>query len=326
MDITFHRGYTCYANGTDASVAIIAPHAGPAFRTVNSRDDNSETVASLCWRKTNGKLVVSNISRLRDWGVDFNRDIPPLNTALRMYHTFKEDVSSDEITTYKKQFGWVAKSEDDYYRRLRIYQNFWNEASDSKYIIMVHRAISRIKSVPSVMDVVTFIDEEKKKDAIKEIVSRVNTKYYAFLKSVEKTYKKFVLLEQERVISDLTKRHQSLILKNLPMADRELLEKDLDKIGKYSQKFVLKRLASTLTPQTFLGAAKHALRNIPTPQVTIENVFDGSLALGPKRKFFPKKGKVLIEVEPTYFMNRWYPETTAKIIVDVVNMLKEVYV
>lgn len=324
MDAFFQRGYTLYVDGKDSSVSIVAPHTGPAMETVNSRDDNSETVASLVWKKTGGKLLVSNISRLREWGIDFNRDIPPLNLSKEMYDPFIQDSTEDKITEYKKKYAWVAKNDDDYYRRLKIYQNFWYEASSAKYIVLVHRAISRIKSVPSIMDIITFMNKGVKKKAIKEIVNDVNTKYYEFLKSIEKTYKKFVLLEQERTVSNVIKKYNTFSMNKLPLHIRELFQKDIEKIGIYSQKYVIKRLKNTFTPQTFLGATKHALNNIPTPQVTIENIFDGSLAWGPKRKLFPEKDKVIIEVEPTYFMNRWYPEITAKIIYDVIEMLKKI--
>ena len=324
MEASFRRGYTVYNNPKDPSVAIITPHSGPAFEMANARDDNSETVASLCWKKTGGTLVVSNMSRQRSWGVDFNRDIPPLDIALNMYEELTKKRISDEAALFRQRYGWVARSEEDYYQRLKIYQNFWAEAAGFKYVIMVHRAISRIKSVPSVMDVVTFIEKGVKRETLIEIVNQINAQYYQFLKSIEKTYKQFVLLEQERAITNCINRYKTFNMEKLPMSVRDVFQKDLEKIKKYSQKYVLKRLQNNFTPQTFLGASKHALEKIPEPQVTIENVFDGSLAWGPKRKLFPLKDKVIIEVEPTYFMNRWFPEITANIIVDIVRMLKKV--
>ena len=324
MDISFHRGYTVYADGRDDSLCIIAPHSGPAFDFSNARDDNSETVAGLCWKKSGGTLIVSNISRLREWGVDFNRDIPPLDLALSMYPEIANRKMSDRSSAYKAKYGWVAKSEDDYYARLKIYQNFWSAASGFRYVIMVHRALSRIKSVPSIMDVITFIEKGVKKENIKETVSAVNTKYYQFLKSIEKTYKQFILLEQERAITNTINKFGTFNIEKLPAAYRNLFRKDLQKIKVYSEKYVVKRLLNNFTPQTFLGATQHALEKIPTPQATIENVFDGSLAWGPKRKLFPLKDKIIMEVEPTYFMNRWYPEITADIIVDIARMLKRV--
>tara|TARA_Y100000310_G_C20634758_1_gene790582 strand:+ start:433 stop:1410 length:978 start_codon:yes stop_codon:yes gene_type:complete len=323
MDVSFHRGYAVYNDDNDTSLSIIAPHSGPAFNTANSRDDNSETVAGLCWRKVGGTLIVSNMSRLREWGVDFNRDIPPLDLALGMYDEIVNQNMSDRTALYKEKYGWVARNEEDYYHRLKIYQSFWAAASGFKYVIMVHRAMSRVKSVPSVMDVVTFVERGMKRKTIKEIVNAINTKYYQFLKSIEKTYRQFVLLEQERAISDVITQFGTFRIEKLPMTYRNLFRSDLKKLKTYSQKYVIRRLLNNFTPQTFLGATKHALEKIPTPQVTIENVFDGSLAWGPKRKLFPLKDKIIMEVEPTYFMNRWYPDTTADIIVDIVKMLKQ---
>ena len=67
MDISFRKGYCAYKN-KDNGIFIVTPHSGPAFENSTARDDNSETVASLCWKKVGGTLIVATVARKRLWG------------------------------------------------------------------------------------------------------------------------------------------------------------------------------------------------------------------------------------------------------------------
>ena len=80
MDFKIKEGYLVYQTSRDP--VLVTPHSGPALEIATSRDDNSETVASLCWQKIGGTLIISNVSRKRMWGIDFNRDIPPIINGL----------------------------------------------------------------------------------------------------------------------------------------------------------------------------------------------------------------------------------------------------
>ena len=59
------------------------------------------------------------------------------------------------------------------------------------------------------------------------------------------------------------------------------------------------------------------------PQITIEAVHDGSLALGAYNKLFPKHDKTVIEVESNGFLNFWHPHMASKIILDVIEKIKK---
>ena len=59
MRTDFKRGYTIYRD-TEKEPFIIAPHSGPALDVVTSRDDHSETVASLCWKRIGGTLIITS--------------------------------------------------------------------------------------------------------------------------------------------------------------------------------------------------------------------------------------------------------------------------
>ena len=121
MDFKIQRGFLVYKEGNN-DVAIVAIHAGPALETVTSRDDNSETVASLLWKKIGGKLIVSNLPRKRWWGIDFNRDIPNPKIAIEGYVDYEKDKTS--LFEYRRRYAWISKDSRDYERRLKIYQKF----------------------------------------------------------------------------------------------------------------------------------------------------------------------------------------------------------
>jgi len=312
--VQFKRGFIVYSDGNEKNV-IVSPHSGPALESSTSRDDNSETVASLCWGKIGGKLIIGNMPRHRLLGIDFNRDIPSLDLALKYYkHFINRDL--EKINYFKSRYGWVAIDEKDYYNRLKIYQDFWAEVGKGQKIVLVHRAFTKMRNVPSIIDIVTFGKDGVKQDKIKGIVDEVNLKYYNFLKKIEDDYKQAILFETKRELLNVIDKNGNIVNIN------SSLKKDLKKMELYCSKEKLIKLKNDFTPQNFLDCVQDSLRNIPFLRITIQKVFEGDLAYAPKRKLFPRKDKTIIEVEPCRFMNFWHPQITAEILYDVLKMLE----
>ena len=319
MSVEFRKGFVIYKNNEEPVIAC--PHSGPALEVTTSRDDNSETTGSLCWKKMGGKLIVGNVSRKRIWGLDFNRDIPSMEKAVSSYSLFEKNEDTKAIFNYRKRYGWVAIDEHDYYERLKIYQGFWGEIEEAKTVLLVHRQFNRLKSLPGLMDFVALTGKTVNKKKIKEIVSTINSKYYSFLKRVEQGYKQAIFFETERMVAQAIRNYTVFDWEKFNVHTREPFFKDLKVIKRYCKPYMVKRLQTSFTPQNYLKCAKNALENAPIPEVTFENVFDGSLAYGPRRKLFEAKNKLAIEVEPSHFMNLWYPDVTAEIIKDVMDAL-----
>ncbi|MDD5254314.1 MAG: hypothetical protein PHG05_04440 [Candidatus Nanoarchaeia archaeon] len=322
MECRFKKGYSVYEK-IGKEMILICPHSGPALQSVSARDDNSETIASLVWESLGGKLVVSNISRNRLFGVDFNRDIPPLKTATNSYDFFSNS-EDDKVSSYMKKYAWVAKDEREYYEKLKIYQDFWAEVKDEKYILLIHRAFDRMKFVPSLMDITIFTEAKIQKKKVQEIISKINTKYYPFLKSIETDYKNAILAETKRMILNILRIHEnSFDIHKMEKSFREILLKDLEKIERYSDKIALNRLRNNFIPGNYIEAVRYALNNVPVPEITLENVFDGSSAFGPKRKLFPVKDRIVLQVEPCLFLNFWHPQMAAKILQNIIEELEK---
>lgn len=321
MNIKFYPGFTVYKNGKGPT--YVTPHSGPALETTTSRDDNSDTVASLCWLKTGGTLIVSNIPRKRLLGVDFNRGIPPVKRALDYYEKFRRGEDHDTLYMYRKKYAWVAKDKGDYMNRLRMYQDFWNEVRKGHFIVLVHRAFTRLKAVPSVMDLSTFQGKGIDTRFLKRVIWDINKKYSEFFELTDFEYKNVVYLEQKRVINNLLRVYGDLDLKKIKADFLINIKKDMGMIMKYANKRLKERLDDDLSPQNFLLATRSALEKIGYPKITVERVFKGSLAIGPKTQLFPTKNKIIIQFEPTTFLNSWYPEEASNMIIEIVNRVTE---
>ena len=316
----FRKGFLIYRKG-DSNLVFAVPHSGPALGATPDRDDNAETVASICLENMGGKLVISNVPRKRSWGIDFNRDIPDIGLALKAYNEFEkreEKRDNEYIYNFRTKYAWVAKDETDYYNRLSVYQNFWAEVGEGERIILVHRIFNRIKAVPSIMDVIIFSEKEIKKKLLDDVVEKINTKYFDFFSKVEKDYRQAIFFEMKRVVLNLLRIHDGFDLKRFGIGYKKLLDKDIEKIMRYADLVAANRLKRSFTPQNFLDAVNNALQNVPTPRITIANVHDGNKALGPKNKLFPYKNRTIIQAESSNFLNFWHPKIAAKIIQDII--------
>lgn len=320
MQIDIKKGFTVYK--TEGDCVVACPHAGPALERSTSRDDNSETVGSILWRLLGGKLIIGNLSRGRILGIDFNRDIPNIKTAISMYNQIseKEVSEKDEFYEYRKKYAWVAQDEKDYETRLKIYQNFWAEVESGSTVILMHRQFNRLKSLPGIID---FIELQKKKEDVIKAIEKVNSKYAPFMKKVDKPYKQAVLYETERMIANVIKKYNAFDLRLLGKEQKYIFARDLKIAAKYCKPYILDRLRENMTPQNYLKAAKSALENCPYPRVTFQNTFNGEMAHGPRRKMLGMKDKFVIEVEGSHFINLWYPEVTASIIKDFMDIINK---
>jgi len=320
MEFIFKRGFLVYKD-TKKDIAIACPHSGPALEQPTSRDDNSETVASLCWKLMGGKLVIGNMPRKRLYGIDFNRDVPSFKMAKDNFNVFKIEKDTNKLYEFRKKYAFVAMDERDYENRLSIYQNFWDEVGDCKNILLVHRAFNRMKAYPSIIDFVTFKEKGIKRKVIDKVVDKTNKKHKLFFEKISNPYKQFILFESKRFVSNVIESYKGFNLNKFSEEIKNSFFKDLEKIKIYASPYLVKRLEENFTHHNYIECVKNALSNAPYPITTVENVFDGSLALGPERKLFPVRKKTIIEVEGSYFMNFWYPQKTAEIIRDVVGKL-----
>jgi len=318
MNRSFLKGFTVYRNGTDP--VFVAPHCGPSFEVPTIRDDNSDTVASKCWLKASGTLVLSSITRKRLWGIDLNRDPPSKEHALRMWPEFMADKNRERLKRFRAKYAFVAKNPLDYNERLKIYNNFWGTVGNlGSVIMMVHRKYARMKNYPSVMDIITYEGKGVDLDTIKEVIQEINKKYGKQLQSISKQYKAYVMLESRRIVSRIDRLFGSI--DNVDAEYRTWLEQDIAVVKGLADEPCVKRMDEQLDSKSFIAGVKDALKRPVKPRVTIENFFKGRKALSVKSKFF-NKHFLIMEAEVNAFFGYWYPGLAADIIVDIVTMLR----
>jgi hypothetical protein len=321
MRIAVRKGYTVYR--TQGDYTYVCPHSGPALELPISRDDNSETIASLCWMRTGGNFILSNLSRKRAYGVDFNRKVPPHREALSMWDSFIKDENQKKMHEYRKNYAWVAKDYKDHDRRKKIYHSFWNEVREGKFIILMHTAFSRLKIMPSVIDITTFEGRGIDKKVLEGIVEEVNEKNKAFFKDIEKECKAYTLLEEERTINNTIRVYNTFGLQRASYDFLDNIKRDLDVIKKNVEPDVIENLKSDFTPRNFLRASKKALMKIEPPRITVEHFFKGMKSWGPRDNLFPLEGRTVMNFECTRFINFWYPHKAAEMITDIIEKVKE---
>ncbi len=314
------HGFLVYENGND-EITWVAPHSGPSLETPTSRDDNSDTVASLCWMKIGGKLIVSTMPRKRMMGIDFNRDAPPMRKSIKYYEWFRDNKNPEDLQEYREKYAWVSKNRVDYARRLKIYKDFWDEIKASgRTVVFIHRKFTRLKNFPSAMDLVAYRDYGFSRQLLKKTVERVNKKHGPLLQKISKNYKNAIIMEEQRVIERVLEVFGNFDLSNIDAEYRGHMMGDIDKIRKMASPKIVKSLEKNFTPANLMMGVRSALRNGGDIEVTLESIFKGEKAIGKIKSI--SRSKNVIQIESNAFMNYWYPNETSDIILDIVNEIK----
>lgn len=325
MQNYFRRGYSVYNREGPRDFTYVAPHSGPAMEIPTSRDDNSETVASLCWLRTGGKFILSTMPRKRAFGIDFNRGIPPRKESLELSKAFLDDERPVKLQEFRNRYAWTATSQADHMKKLKIYQSFWNEVKQGRTIALIHAAFNRLKLIPSIMDITTFDSKGVDKGLLCEIVDDLNHEYSKFLKSIEKSYKAVVLLEEERAINNIVRVSDKFGLDNMNPDFLENMKADLQAIRAYTSKQAMKELEDNFTPTNFLRASKKALLNMGAPSITVEHYFKGLKSVAPKKQLLQRKSKdrIVMNIEGSRFINFWYPHQASEMITKILERVRD---
>ncbi len=327
MQAFFRRGYVIYKEKGEHDFTYVAPHSGPALETPTSRDDNSETVASLCWMKTGGTLILSTLPRKRAFGIDFNRGIPKKSESIELFRDFLGDKNLLRLHNFRNKYAWSACNGEDYRKRFKIYQSFWNEARNGKSVALIHSAFNRLKLVPSIMDISTFDGIGVDRKLLDGIVKDINDEYKGFFKEIDKSYKAVVLLEEERAINNIIRVSEKFGLDGMNPDFLENIKADLEAIRACTDKDVMMELERDFTPRNFLQASKKALLNMEPPKVTVEHFFKCMKSVAPKKQLMGRrkhpKGRTVMNIECSRFISFWYPNEAADMIVRILEMVHE---
>ena len=326
MDIEFNKGFTIFKNhDLERNLVFVSPHSGPAIETPTSRDDNSDTVASLCFQKNGGNLVIGNSSRKQIYGIDFNRQLPKKEDAIKNYENFLNDLSKDESYEFGKKYAFVSKNSNDYKERSKIYKNFWNNIKVlGNFYIFIHRKYNRIKNYPSIMDIASFEGKGIEKPIIEAIVKNLNKNHYEFLKKIKSNYRDAILLEERRNIERINEIFGEFSFENLKVEYKDNMNDGIKVIEKYAKKNFLSRMKKNFNEKNFIMAGRNSMNNGPEPEVTIEKIFTGKLSYGPRTELQIGNKNIVLQIELNEFLARFYPEKASEIITEIINEIKKI--
>ena len=315
MYFAFRPGFSIYKKGEGP--VFIVPHSGPALGG-EGRDDGADRVASFCFEKMNGSLLISNMPRDPFYGIDLNRDIPPKAEALNMWK--KIQMNPNAISkAYLSKYAWVAKNDADYNKKKKIYSNFWSSAKSSGNIfVIIHRKFALLKNYPSIMDFITFNGIGIDKKVLKKIIGIANKKYNPFFRKIAKNFQLEIINREQQILSSLELKQSSLA--DIKKKYSWILSKEVNIIKKNAEKKYFEEMRSNFTKNNFLRAVKNTMKNIGSPKITVERIFSGSISFAP-RKFILKGNPIVLQIESDAFINEYYPKKGAEIILYILKTI-----
>lgn len=329
MEFDLHNGFIVYKN--NYGPVFIALHAGHAFGSVFGRDDNSDVVCTKCWEKCGGTLILTTISRNRVYGIDFNRDIPPLDLAIEMYRKF-QNKRKRLIKQFERKYAFVAKNKTEYYSKLRVYTNLWSVIRNSgNFLVFLHRHYARLKNYPSLMDIITFKDIGIKRAILQGIIEEVNSLYSKFFRKIAKEFKEFILMEEKRIM-DAGDRAAFIedVKTILPWCYEKIESKKSLVLGKEKDlksilmnKETLENIQDKRIQNKIIKVFRLALKNAPTPHITLEKVFSAEFAIAPLKQLLKAGNRIAIEIEVNEFLSRFYPDVAVDIVLELIRRIRE---
>ena len=98
------------------------------------------------------------------------------------------------------------------------------------------------------------------------------------------------------------------------------IKKDMKTLKKYAHADIYEEMEKNFTEENFLKTTKNALEHIGQPMLTVEHIFHGKLAGGPRKQILGD-GRTIIQLEPTSFLSFRYPHMGAKIICELIKKI-----
>ena len=129
-----------------------------------------------------------------------------------------------------------------------------------------------------------------------------------------------IFFEEKRFVCNVLKTHNSFNLEAMNLDFKQNIAKDLEVIKRILGEYYYRSLINHFNSKNFISATKNILSTIGPPRVTIEQAFSGELSYGPKQML--DSSKKILQIEPSRFMNFWYPKVTADIIEEIVTRLQ----
>jgi len=268
----------------------VAPHAAIAFHKPLSNQDEGTHHIAYRLVQSGGRAIVSSITRERDIGIDFFREPPTRELALKNYRLFKER-RRKETRSFRKKYAWVARNTQEHTRKRRIFTSFWKEiAKSSGPILFIHRQYLNPIRHPSLIDIIPFNRQNK----VKALTRAMNAKYSRLFGELLPLYKAAF---EHKTRAILFKKKFSV------ETGEEIFEGLEPKIERRMKRF------------------EEKLKLMPYLKLTYMRNFQGKPVRNVVKQELLDLDVPVIHLEVSEFLTKQYPEIAAYIIKDLVGRL-----
>jgi hypothetical protein len=172
------------------------------------------------------------------------------------------------------------------------------------------------------MDVVNFRGKGINTRIMKKVIAEINKTNNEFFRSIKDLYIEEAAVESRRRAYRIKKVFGEFSIKKSGIEYKKNLKKDFSFIKKYGDKEFVENLINNFTSRNFVLAAKNAMENAPAPYVSLNEIFGGETAYGPKTELKMGQDNVVLEIEVSEFMNKFFPEEASDIILAIVNSIQ----
>lgn len=290
MTFTYEKSHTIFDSGSNGPL-FVAPHAGNAFHKPGDFQDTgthfiAQKLATVC----GGRALVSNVSRERDIGVDFYRHPPAKKHAIE-YYTHIVSGRTELSREYRKKYAWVAKNSKQHAEKKKLYGLFWNviKKSDTP-VYFIHRQFLNPVRHPSLIDIVSFTNE----DAVKAAVEEANKKYSALFQALFPFYKKSFYFKSNCVLyKDKLENNFGIKL------FRDFEPRIITRIGKFNEE----------------------VKKKPFVKLTYRYNFGGEHSTNLIKAMLPDVKHPVVQFEVSEFLTLRVPDVAVQIIGDIIKRM-----
>ncbi|MBI4018882.1 MAG: hypothetical protein HY364_01345 [Candidatus Aenigmarchaeota archaeon] len=311
LSFRYMPGFNIIESGKPGPI-FVAPHSTLTYRSAEREDVGAENLAFAGVDIMGGSAIISSIPRHGMLGIDYNRSVPKKTQLVKDMSYIK---GNDNLTLYYKNYAWMAQNPaQDAYKK-KIYSSFWKTAEmmgkrhKKPLFLFCHTLSSRIKNLPSAVDLITGRGTWFDKGKLERMVAKLNRKYdFAQYREDWILDMKFHAMMEKKIFG----RHFTSIKDSKGMR-REWMLQDIEKANRILGK---KLDIKTIDFLEYYRAIEDVMKKSEI-KITVENVYFGDTARPVSRLLERTNGSGL-EVEAQSFLNENHAEDVVKIIQELV--------
>ncbi|MBS3054578.1 MAG: hypothetical protein J4431_03510 [Candidatus Aenigmarchaeota archaeon] len=311
LSFRYMPGFNVIESGKPGPI-FVAPHSTLTYCSAEREDVGAENTAVAGVSAMGGSAIISTIPRHGVLGIDYNRRVPKKAELAKDLGDIK---GNDKLTSYYRNCAWIAENPlQDSYKK-KIYSSFWKTVETMgkrhkrPFFVFCHTLSSRIKNLPSAVDLVTGRGAWIEKGKVERIAAKLNRKHdFSRYREDWILDMKFHAMMEKKILG----RHFTSIKDSKGMR-REWMLQDIEKANSISGK---KLDIKTIDFLEYYRAIEDVMKKSDI-KITVENVYFGDTAK-PVLPLLKRTNGSGLEVEAQSFLNENHAEEVVSVIEGVV--------